>query len=58
MRLLVLGGTILLGRHLVEETVLDTLIWDRGRPAGTPRRAGIGRGREAELRQRAAPSSS
>jgi 2'-hydroxyisoflavone reductase len=31
------------------ETVRDTLAWDRGRPADTPRRAGLAPEREAEL---------
>jgi 2'-hydroxyisoflavone reductase len=33
----------------LEETVRDTLAWDRGRPADAPRRAGLAPEREAEL---------
>jgi 2'-hydroxyisoflavone reductase len=36
----------------LDETVRDTLAWDRARPAGTERKAGLDREREAELLRR------
>ncbi len=36
----------------LDETVRDTLAWDRARPAGAERRAGLDRAREAELLRR------
>jgi uncharacterized protein YbjT (DUF2867 family) len=57
MRLLILGGTVFLGRHAVDaalarghsDTVRDTLAWARTRPAGHDWRAGLPPQREAEV---------